>query len=86
MDEAREFDPDAYDDAISYLEELAASGVRRVWIERWAYAGWRPLFAGPPSLGVYGLARLEEMPARPRVRLGPATGAPHHEFWHAAVW
>lgn len=72
--ESREFAPDAYHEAIAYLEELAAAGVRRVFIDRHAHGHWTPLFAGPPSMGVYGLARLEEAPDPPLIRAGPAEG------------
>ncbi|MBW3535922.1 MAG: hypothetical protein KY453_12025 [Gemmatimonadetes bacterium] len=73
--ESREFDPDQYAEAIAYLEALAEAGVKRVIIERFGHGGWKPLFAGPPSMGVYGLARLQETPAPPRIRAGPAQGA-----------
>lgn len=76
MPEPREFDWDEYEDAIAFLEELMASGVARVLIERWGAAGWVPWFGGPPALGVYGLARAQEIPSRPRIRIGPSEEAP----------
>ena len=33
-------------------------------------------FAGPPPLAVYGLARAQDIPERPRIRIGPVTKGP----------
>ena len=81
MPEFREFDWVEYAEAIAYLEELSRTGVERALVERGSPGGpWISWLDGPPALAIYALARAQDVPERPRIRVGPIEGGSNVEL------